>query len=193
MKRRLVGMLAVVVAIAAAIILYLQLRGRDVKGPDKVSVSRGGSGSAMVPATPKAQPEAPPQRPAQKWTLDTDPEGPLRLEGQVLGPDGKGVANALVAITTVPPRSVNADDDGTFSIDKLVARTYQLTASATDLVGGPVFYKPRDHGDPVVIHMSAGAGVDVTVVDDQSKPLSGATVKLGDSSERAAQTNAEGK
>jgi uncharacterized GH25 family protein len=193
MKRRLVGVLAVVVAIAAAIILYLQLRGRDVKGPDKTTVARG-SGSAMVPATPTAQEEAqPPQRPAPTWTLDTDPEGPLRLEGQVLGPDGNGVANARVAITSVPPRSVNADDDGTFTIDKLVARTYQLTASATELVGGPVFYKLRDGGDPVVIHMSAGAAVDVTVVDDQQKPLPGATIKLGDQSERTAKTNAEGK
>jgi uncharacterized GH25 family protein len=191
MKRRLAGVLAVVVAIVAAII-YLQLRGGDKKSFETAPIARG-SGSAIVPK-PKAPDEAPPpQRPAQKWTLDTDPEGPLVLEGQVLGPDGKGVSKARVAITSVPPRSVTADDDGTFSIDKLVARTYQLTASATDLVGGPVFYKLRDGGDPVVIHMSAGAAVDVTVVDDQQKPMKGATVKLGDQSERTAETNAEGK
>ncbi len=193
MKRRLVGVLAVVLAIAVAIVLYLQLRKGGAKEPGK-TVARG-SGSAMIPATPKAQPEAPPpQRPAQRWTLDTDPEGPLRLEGQVLGPDGKGVGNALVAITTVPPRTTTADDDGTFSIDKLVARTYQITATTPELVGGPVFYKLREGADPVVVHMSAGAAVDVTVVDAQlQKPLSGATVKIMDQSERTAATNAEGK
>ena len=192
MKRRAVAVLAVVLAIVCAVILYLRFRAKDSASPS--TIARGGSGSAMIPATPKAAPEAPPpQRPAQRWTLDVDPEGPLRLEGQVLGPDGKGVANAHVAITTVPPRSATADDDGSFAIDKLVARTYQLTASTDALVGGPVFYKLRDGGDPVVIHMSAGASVDVSVIDDQQKPLAGATVKLMDQSERTAQTSAEGK
>ncbi len=193
MNRRIAGAIAVVVALAA-LVLFLHFRSGEPAAPKTASTARTGSSSAMIPPTREAPQEAsPPQRPAQRWTLDTDPEGPLRLEGQVLGPDGRGVGNALVAITTVPPRTVTADDDGTFAIDKLVARTYQLTASTPELVGGPVFYKLREGGDPVVIHMSAGAAVDVTVVDDQQKPLPGATVKLMDQSERTAQTDAGGK
>ena len=194
MKRRLAGVLAVVIAIVVAILIYLRLHSDDGERSATAPVARAGSGSASAAPAPRPQAEVqPPQRPAQTWTLDTDPDGPLRLEGQVLGPDGKGIASARVAITTVPPRSVIADEDGTFSFDKLVARTYQLTASATDLVGGPVFYKLRDGADPVVIHMSAGATVDVTVVDDQQAPVKGAVVTLMDGSERGAETTALGK
>lgn len=192
MKRRLVGVLAVIVALVSALLVYLQVRSGSPHARTAPDATRG-SGAAVVPATPRAQAEAPPPERAQRWTLDADPAGPLRLEGQVLDPDGKGVAGALVAITTVPPRSVTADDDGSFVIDKLVARTYQLGASTDALVGGPVFYKLRDGADPVVIHMAAGAAVDVTVVDDQQRPLPGATVKLLDTSERTAQTDVKGR
>nr|HPH70433.1 carboxypeptidase-like regulatory domain-containing protein [Kofleriaceae bacterium] len=62
-----------------------------------------------------------------RWSFDIDPEGNLPLEGQVLGPDGKGVANADVWLSSVPPRSTKTKEDGTFAFDKLVGRTYELS------------------------------------------------------------------
>src|SRR4029078_9754347 len=71
---------------------------------------------------------------------DNDPVGDLRLEGQVLGPDDQPVAGAVVALGSVPPRTAKSEKDGSFEFDKLVGRTYALTARSGDMVGGPVMH-----------------------------------------------------
>src|ERR1043165_1237343 len=110
MNRRIAGAIAVVIAIVAALLLFFHFRTGEPT-PQATTATRDGSPAIRRAATPKAQPEAaPPQQPAQRWTLDTDPEGPLRLEGQVLGPDGKGVGKGVVAIPTGAPPTATAGD-----------------------------------------------------------------------------------
>ena len=110
-----------------------------------------------------------------KFTLDVDPDGPLRLEGQVVDADGKGVGSADVWVSASPERSTTTDGDGSFSFDGLVGKSYTVTASAGDAIGATVvMLKPSS--DPAVVHIAPGATARVTVVDEDRKPIAGAKV-----------------
>lgn len=189
-KKVLGGIAALVVVLVGVWFFAIRDRGSAEKTPDAKPDPR--SAEVVLPKeTTPAEPA--PQAPAgvaPKWSLDTDPEGPLVLEGQVQGPDGAGVGGATVWLASVPPRQTTSEADGTFSFDKLVGRTYALTASTADLVGGPVSYKLTDKSDPVVIRLAAGATVVVTVTDDAGTPIAGATVKTMD--ERSEKTDDKG-
>ncbi len=192
MTRKLIGgVLATLVAAVA--IWFLFLRG------DKAQTGKEDTGAPARSAdikpktttpTPQTESAPAPRGVAPKWSLDLDPEGPLPLEGQVLGPDGKPVGGATVRLGSVPPRTTTSEQDGSFSFDKLVGRTYTLEASSGKLIGSAT-YKLVDKGDPVVIRLSEGAALVVTVVDDDRKPLAGAAVSTDD--DHSAKSDAEGK
>jgi protocatechuate 3,4-dioxygenase beta subunit len=192
MNRKLLGGVAALVLVLVAVwFLWLRHRGDDAaKDIDKSKARTAAiTPAATQPANSDDKPA--PRGVAPKWTLDKDPEGPLRLEGQVLGPDGKGIGGAEVRLGSVPARTAKSEDDGSFSFDKLVGRTYFLTATSGELIGGPVSYKLTSKSDPIVIRLAEGAAVNVTVVDDAAKPLEGAEVKHDE--EHGAKTNAQGK
>lgn len=193
MNRKLVGgVLALVLAAVAIWLLFVRDRGgsppspgADVRKPDIPA------GSAR-PADP-AQPEREGPRGGRvQFELDVDPEGPLPLEGQVLGPDGKAIAGAEVRLDSNPPRTTKSEDDGTFQFTKLVGRTYALTATSGTLIG-TVIYKLTDQSDPAVIRLSEGVKLVVTVTDATTKaPIANATVR-GEAREPAAKTDASGE
>src|SRR5687767_8314620 len=110
MRRKLVGgSIAVLLALFAVWFFAFRNRG-EASQPVKTGSARSAkiaTGSAK-PAQDDKKPELP--RIAPKWMLDVDPEGPLTLEGQVVGPDGKGVAKAEVWLGSVPPRTIVAED-----------------------------------------------------------------------------------
>ncbi len=190
-RKVLGGVVALVVALAAVWLFWL----RD-RGDADVQRATGSAGSAAVVARPatadKADAVATSRGATPRWSMDVDPEGPLALEGQVVGPDGQGIAGAEVWLTSVPPRSTKSEDDGTFTFDKLVGRTYQLAASRGELLGGPVTYKLTEKSDPVVVRLSEGATIVVTVVDESKQPVDSADVALGDISKRTSRTDARG-
>jgi protocatechuate 3,4-dioxygenase beta subunit len=127
-----------------------------------------------------------------RWSFDIDPQGNLPLEGQVLGPDGKGVANADVWLSSVPPQSTKSKEDGTFAFEKLVGRTYELSAVAGDMVGG-LAYKLTASSDPAVIKLAPGAALVVTVTDEDNRAISNASVSLSDINARKELTDKDGK
>lgn len=129
---------------------------------------------------------------APKWQLDIDPEGPLRLEGQVQDADGHGVGGADVWLSSVPPRTAKTEEDGTFAFEKLVGREYALSATAGQQVGGPVQYKLTESSDPIVIRLGVGSSLVVSVKDDSDKPVEGADVKVSSESPVTAKTAADG-
>lgn len=191
MNRKLIGG-AVAAAVAAVAIWFLFVRHKADDRPSAPEPVR----PAEIKPTPTTTPirndhEIPaPRGVAPKWALDVDREGPLQLEGQVVGPDGKPVGGAKVWLGSVPPRSTSSEEDGSFSFAKLSGRTYQLGASAGKLIGSAT-YKLVDKGDPVVIRLTEGASIVVTVLEDGAKPLAGAEVKTDD--DHVAKTDPQGK
>lgn len=191
MNRKHLGALAaLVVAVFAVWFFAFRDRGDDKPAPAKQA-------GPTQPAIPKVEPKKaddapPPSGMAPRWALDADPEGPLRLEGQVVDEDGHGVGGAEVWLGSVPPRSAKSEEDGTFAFDKLVGREYALTATAGERIGGPVQYKLTESSDPVLIRLGQAAKVIVTVIDDAGKPIEGADVRLAAMGERTARTGADG-
>jgi len=192
MNRKLIaGLLALLVAAVAVWLLWL--RGRGDGAPDVPAANPARTAAIPdKPATP-AKTEGPPAPRGlpPRWSIDLDPEGPLVLEGQVLGPDRKGVAKAKVKLASVPPRTAVAEDDGTFSFDKLVGRSYSLAATSGDLVGSLEFRLTASSG-PAVIHVSEGVTVEVTVVDEPGKPIAGASVHESGEDEPVVLTDDKG-
>ena len=194
MRRKLVGgSLVVVLGLIAIWFFWLRDRGEAAK-PEEAG---GSARSAQItptekPADKTEQQASSPRSAALRWALDLDPEGPLTLEGQVLGPDGKGVAKAEVWLGSVPPRTAVTEDDGTFSFDKLVGRNYSLAAKSGALIGGPVMHKLTDKSDPAVIRLAEGTTVIVTVVDVEKRPVAGAEVSSGYTVKSKQTTDAKG-
>ncbi|HEY5927758.1 MAG TPA: carboxypeptidase-like regulatory domain-containing protein, partial [Kofleriaceae bacterium] len=190
MNRKVGALVAALVVVGFAVWFFaLRDRGDDAKpAPDKQARSK----LELPKPKPPTEDTPPPQGMAPRWSLDVDPEGPLRLEGQVVDEDKHGVGGAEVWLASVPPRSTKTEADGTFAFDKLVGREYRLTATAGDKAGGPVEHRLTETSDPVVIRLGKGAQVIVTVVTTEDKPIEGADVKLATMGERGARTAADG-
>jgi uncharacterized GH25 family protein len=192
MNRKLVVGLLALAAVAFGVLLLLR-RGRE---PEKTVEERPRSAAVTPTPAPAKAPEAAPgpapRGVAPRWSLDADVEGTLRLEGQVVDPDGKGVGGADVLLGSVPPRTARSDDDGTFSFEKLVGRRYTVSATHGELIGGPVRTRLTAQSDPVVIRLGPAAAVIVTVLDDARQPIRDAEVRLGALAERTARTTDKG-
>lgn len=188
MNRKVIGALAgVAVVVVAVWFFFLRGGGGD---PAKPAAQASRTAAKLAVAAPTTQTAAA-RGFAQIDSFDVDVEGPLRLEGQVQGPDGAPVGGAQVEISTNPRRTAKTEDDGSFSFDKLVGRTYYLSATSKDLVGGPVTYKLIANGDPVVIRMLEGSKLEVLVQDVDKKPIADAEVKRD--RDFSARTGTDGK
>ncbi|HTR53306.1 MAG TPA: carboxypeptidase regulatory-like domain-containing protein [Kofleriaceae bacterium] len=192
MSRKTLGA-ALALAIAAAAVWFFFLRSHgDASAPAPAPIAKAPPAPPSAPAKTSSDQRSPRGR-APAWTLDLDPEGPLRLEGQVVDRDGHGLGGAEVWLASVPPRSVKTQDDGSFAFDQLVGRTYELTASAGALVGGPVSYKLTQASDPVVIALREAATIEVTVSDERTQPIANAEVTSPGLGARTATTDDHGK
>src|SRR6188508_1278070 len=182
-RRRIAIAAAVLVAAALAAFLWLR-KGEDGGSSKKAGPAAGAAGPKRAGSGDSGGSELPTAPPV---AMDNDPVGDLQLEGQVLGPDDEPAAGALVMLGSVPPRTATSEKDGSFSFDKLIGRTYALTARSGDLVGGPVMHTLREKSDPVVIRLAPGASVEVTVVAaGGGSPIAGATVDAGEDAESGA-------
>ncbi len=191
MRKALVAALGLVVVAVAVWFFAFRHRGDESK---PAAPKRGAKIDLNAPAPAKTESDKPsPRGIAPKWTLDTDPEGPLRLEGQVVDGDGKGVGGVEVTLESVPPRTATSEGDGTFAFDKLVGRAYELTASKGELVGGPVTYKLTGASDPVVIRLGHGATIEAKVADEHGQPITSAAVEVPDDAHHGAKTDDKGE
>lgn len=191
MKSRaaIVGGIGVVVA---ALIYWFGFRDRAEPKPAAVATANAPAQPAPTKADKPAEPEQR-LRGTPRLTFETDPDGPLRLEGQVLDEDDHPVEGAKVHISTRPGRTAVTDADGSFSFDKLLGRSYSLRARAGDKVGGPITTKLDANAEPVVLRLRPGVAVTVQVSDTVTKkPISGAAVTLLDGSEESDLTETTG-
>jgi len=169
--------LAGAAVLVAAGVVFLLTRG----GGGAAKAKHADAGPAKTTKTTKrARPKRaqPPMPGVPQVSADDDPVDTLRLEGQVVDDTGAGVANALVRISSRPSKTTKTDGDGSFHFDKLVGRTYALSARAGRLVGGPVMHKLTDSSDPAVIRMKRGATVEMHVLGESAAPLSGALARI---------------
>src|SRR5690349_24887578 len=101
-RKVLGGVIALLVVIVGVWFFFV----RGDKDNDAGGEQSGSDRTGKVALDKKAQPtdsnDGP--RPIKpRWSIDPDPEGPLRLEGQVIGPDKKPVAGPDVWLASVPP------------------------------------------------------------------------------------------
>ncbi|MEZ4365857.1 MAG: carboxypeptidase-like regulatory domain-containing protein [Kofleriaceae bacterium] len=187
------ALLAVVaLAVVGLAVWLLFLRGGDA--PRTAAPTASGSGTPAEQITKPARVDT--ERPASSSApppsvlIDRDPEGPLRLEGQVLDGDDAPVGDAEVVLSSNPPRTARTEADGSFAFDKLVARVYRVSARAGELTGGPVPGTPS--GEPVVIRLRQGAVVVVHVADEAGAAVAGHQVELRATVDQVATTNDAG-
>jgi hypothetical protein len=110
------------------------------------------------------------------------------LAVHVVGPDGRGVADARVTVagaTLWPARSAQTGEGGDVRIGGLAAGTYALRATAGDLVS-PIelgAFVERGEEKAVVLHLAPGRWVAVRVTDgdaDDADPVRDARVTLAE-------------
>lgn len=107
-----------------------------------------------------------------------DDATPLRLDGRVIGPDGRDVAGAVVTLDPDASRSTTTDAAGRFSFDPVEPRVYSVTASAARLMAGPIAWPVHDAARPLVIRLAEGASAKVLAVDEAGEPIPDAQVTV---------------
>lgn len=108
-----------------------------------------------------------------------DPDATLRLEGEVIDADQQPVPGALVVLSTMPPRSVRSEADGSFVFTGLLPRTFSLSASADDRIAGPTVVALTARTEPVILRVQAATTVEVLAFDALTQhAIPGATVEV---------------
>jgi len=195
MTRRSLGGVSALILVAGAVLSYLFLFADDapVAAPEPLDTAKVVGDQTVAPK--RVSSDAPPAASPAMLTdvIDPDPEGPLRLEGQVLGPQDSPIGGAIVTLDSNPPRTAVTEDDGSFAFDNLVGKTYGLAARSDDLVGGPVVHQLSDSSDPAVVRLRQGARVDVEVVSAlDGSPVADAMVTLLGASRLSEMTDGSG-
>src|SRR6185295_5343448 len=165
MKPSRIAPVALIVLVAAALIYW---KGRG-KAP-------GGGHAPATASTPHAKPARP--SPASgggpRLEVDDDPAGSLRLEGQVIDADERPVAGARVIVSANPPREATSEGDGSFAFEGLLAREYDLEASAGAGYGGPVRVRLVKGSEPVILRLEPAGDVEITTLDAADRhPVAG--------------------
>ena len=193
MQRKTAAALAVIVVLGGVAAYWFGVRGRGGSKPtvavateadpwSKPSLTKAEAGRDQG-ASAGAMP---------KLSHEVDPVGTFQLDGQVLDEHDQAVVGAVVRISTSPARTATTNETGEFSFDKLLGRTYALTARHADKLGGPVTAKGSSK-EPVVIRLRQAATLEVAVVAAAGKqPVAGARVLLVDDDEAEDVTSAAG-
>ena len=111
-------------------------------------------------------------------SVDDDPKGDLRLEGQAVDEDGDPVEGAMIILGSSPMKTTTSDKYGSFAFENLVGRRYPVYARSNDRVGGPVVVRLTRDSAPVLVRMQRGGGIEIEVYDSGDHPIAGATVTI---------------
>lgn len=188
MSKRSLVLGAVGVVVAGGVAVFLLARGGSSSAG-----SRGGGHGRGTHEVAAASPRTLATGSVAELARDDDPRGALRLEGQVIDADDKPVANARVAIDSMPAREVVTEADGAFAFDGLIPRDYVVEATAAAGYAGPVRLRLVPDAEPVTLRLAPAGVVEVTVTAaDGGAPVAGATVELRGTLTYTAQTGADG-
>jgi protocatechuate 3,4-dioxygenase beta subunit len=179
--KRALPILLVLVLLVGGVIWYLS---RPQAAP---AVKRAPAATPTLikkAAPPVGESGAPPRL---QLAFDDDPAGSLRLEGRVEDADGNSVGGATVSISTVPPRQVTTEADGSFAFTSLLPRTYAVDARQGNRHGGPIEVRVSDQPEPLRIQLAAAVTLELTVEEAGSKAvMAGASVEARQASDAIA-------
>jgi RNA polymerase sigma-70 factor (ECF subfamily) len=192
--------IAIALALLAAMLVGTRLAGlwgggdsdAAATGPAKPAPRKTAAGDgASAPLGFRVS--ADPNGVAVSAVADIDPEGWVRMEGQVIDDDEAPVVGATVAIDSIPPRRTTTEADGSFAFVDLVPRGYVIEARAGDRYAGPLDVRLTDDSGPVILRARTGGEVRVVVVSDaDGAPIAGAAVDLRSTLAWNATTGADG-
>src|SRR2546421_76754 len=172
MNKKLVGALgAVVVLFAAVYLLFVRHRDGDAAPAKSASQTRAAKVD-VKPAAAKQDDTPAPRGIAPKWSLDVDPEGPLRMEGQVVGSDGAGIGGA----------EVQPDAKGEVRVEPLRPGWIDVEVSAAGFATNSAFTTIGSGGatGQVTVTLHKGVAVSGRVIDEHGKPIAKAHVSAAD-------------
>ncbi|AKF84798.1 hypothetical protein MFUL124B02_04615 [Myxococcus fulvus 124B02] len=182
-------MRGIAVAVFVAVLAALVLSRQQEPAPAPRTSGQATTQPAPVPTTPPVR-EAPPLLRLE----DPEPEGPARLEGQVIDAEQMPVEGARVSLGTVPPRTMLTERNGTFSFERLHPRSYTLQAHKGTQAAAPVEVRLTPAVEPVILILRPTAPVEVSVLDARERhPLEGARVEVEGQEDIAVLTGTDGK
>lgn len=190
MNRKLVTLIAVIAAAIAGLVL-----GTSDERLDAPPHSPEATASRTTPR-PRGAPSAhaPPQASVFPRQEPDEPEGALRLEGQVIDAEQLPVAGARVTLNTVPPRAIHTEANGTFTFEHLIPRTYSLHARHGALVAEPVEARLTSTTEPIILVVRVAATIEVSVLDASGLGLiEGATITVEQHDDVTTLTSKDGK
>ncbi|WP_426748194.1 carboxypeptidase-like regulatory domain-containing protein [Myxococcus faecalis] len=179
--------IAIAVFVAALVALVLSRQQAPALAPPT-----SGQATTRPASAPRPFPvrEAPPLLRLE----DPEPQGPSRLEGQVIDAEQLPVEGARVSLGTVPPRTVLTERNGTFSFERLHPRSYTLQARKGTQAAAPVEVRLTPTSEPVILVLRPTAAVEVSVMDARERhPLEGARVEVEGQEDFAVLTGTDGK
>jgi large repetitive protein len=179
----------VVLALVSAVaVWFFWLRDRgETKKPVPVAAAKG---SAAVAVKPNTQRDGNADMQPQRFQIDDDPRGDLRLEGQVIDESDAPVGGVIVVLGSNPPRTATSASNANPPSASLVGRPYTLVASGKGKVAGPVTTQLTAKSDPVVLKLHPAPKLSVEVVGVDGKPIDGATVELRGIDDQREETKA---
>ncbi|HEY3357906.1 MAG TPA: carboxypeptidase-like regulatory domain-containing protein [Polyangia bacterium] len=166
------GLLVVAIIVLVGLVLWKERRpyaGGPTAPPAADAGARPHGGGGRAAAMPASNPSA------------YEPPGSERLEltGTVIDADtGVPAPDARVLLSGPVLREARTDERGAFRFDRLYADAYVVDAHHEDAAGGPVRVHLDRGTGPVVIRLYAAARLTVDVVDQEKRPIPGATVEL---------------
>ncbi|HXU69222.1 MAG TPA: carboxypeptidase-like regulatory domain-containing protein [Polyangia bacterium] len=179
--------LALLAAIALASAATFVGRGRRHEQAPAAAAAVGATGRARL-----ASSTLPPLSPIVD-AAHADPLGTLRLEGQVIDAEQQPVGGATVVLSTVPPRSVRSEADGSFVFTGLAPRTLALSASVDERVAGPAVVALTERTEPVILRVQGATTVEVLAFDVLTqRAIAGATVEVREPLPMQATTGVRG-
>jgi protocatechuate 3,4-dioxygenase beta subunit len=185
MQRKHWAIACVAAAAMAAVVTWQFRRHRAAEAPhEEVKAPLNGhafqhqhGGGHGGRETPIDEPEL--RRGPPRVLMADDPIGAAQLSGKVVDGSGAAVAGATVSLAARPPRQATTGADGSFSFDKLLPLPYTVTAYAPSGVAGPVAARAAEAAaTPVALTLHGGSQVQLEIVDEQQRPVDGATVEL---------------
>tara|TARA_R110002073_G_scaffold3074_1_gene20522 strand:- start:17501 stop:20290 length:2790 start_codon:yes stop_codon:yes gene_type:complete len=177
--------------LVAVLVYWFGFRDTSEKPKDAPVVQKAAPVRATTTTAPKVQSQQAGTRNVEVSYQD-DPEGSLRLEGQVINAEDDPVAGAIVTLDSRPPRFTKTAEDGSFFFDSLVARNYDVVAQSKDGAAGPVTARLSETNDPIILVLRAGGTVNVHVNEPGGTALANAQVELRGIAVQAANTDAAG-